>query len=187
MPPSANPAPNVVNRNTAFTCGVSDPGGNNFVTVEWDFGDGQSAAGASVEHVHRRAKVYSVTVTATNSRGISATANVTPDLIVRSTFGQFNADGCTDLLWREKTGALRAATWIMNGTTVAAFQRIGSAAANWQIGAAGDYDGDGLCDILWRDGATGENLLWKMDGTTPVGTQFLEPKPGANWRIVGPR
>jgi hypothetical protein len=59
--------------------------------------------------------------------------------------------------------------------------------ADWTIGAAGDYDGDGCCDIIWRDAGTGENLLWRLDGTTVIGTQALEAKAGANWRIVGPR
>jgi hypothetical protein len=340
VPPAANPAPAVVNRTVNFICGVSDTSGLP-VTVSWDFGDGGSATGEAVAHIYRRGRIYAVSATATNSAGMNATAYLSPPLIVRSTFGQFNGDahtdilwwddssgnvfvwemngtttaaetyafdedhllwrvvgtgdfnrdgkadyvlrnqnagvylrfmngttptgpmyrlggaslslydvtgcsdlngdgaadvlfrrkadgvvlgwllnggnppavagivrlgwasyggwdlfggagdfngdGATDLLWREKTGGLRAATWIMDGTAVAAFQRIGSAAANWQIGGAGDYDGDGVCDILWRDQSAGANLLWKMNGVVPVGTQSLQPKPGANWVIVGPK
>jgi hypothetical protein len=59
--------------------------------------------------------------------------------------------------------------------------------AGMTLGVAGDYDGDGCCDIVWRDAATGENLLWKLDGTSVIGTQSIESKPGANWGIVGPR
>jgi hypothetical protein len=337
-PPSANPSPGVVNRNIAFTCGVS---GAAPVTVEWTFGDGGTATGASANHICRRAKVYPVSAKATDTYGQFTEAQVTPALIIRSTFGHFNADadtdvlwwddangnvfawemsgvtklaqvsagdedhllwavvgtgdfnmdgksdrvlrnqnagvfvrfmdgatpgatlyrlggaplalyevaGCadlnsdgatdvlfrrktdgvvyawlvnggasprvsgiarlgwasyagwelisgagdfngdggTDLVWREKAGSLRACAWLMNEVSVVSMQRIGSAAANWSLCAAGDYTADGRCDLLWRDASAGENLLWRMNGLAVEGTQYLEPKAGTNWRIVGPR
>jgi hypothetical protein len=52
----------------AFVAGASDANGDP-LTVTWDFGDGQSASGASVLHVYAREGVFAVSVTATDGRG----------------------------------------------------------------------------------------------------------------------
>jgi hypothetical protein len=52
----------------AFVAGASDANGDP-LTVNWDFGDGQSASGASVLHVYAREGVFAVSVTATDGRG----------------------------------------------------------------------------------------------------------------------
>jgi YD repeat-containing protein len=48
-----------------------------------------------------------------------------------------------------------------------------------------DFDGDGKTDILWRNKATGENLVWFMDGVTYLGWAALPQQTDVNWKIVG--
>jgi len=33
------------------------------------------------------------------------------------------------------------------------------------MGGTGDYNADNQTDILWRNGASGENAVWLMNGT----------------------
>ena len=49
-----------------------------------------------------------------------------------------------------------------------------------------DFNGDGKTDILWRNGFTGENAVWFMDGTTYTGAVYL-PVVSSSWNIVGPK
>jgi hypothetical protein len=46
----------------------------------------------------------------------------------------------------------------------------------------GDFDGDGRSDILWRHDATGQNLIWFMNGATLTGLTFLDTVPLA-WGV----
>ena len=48
-----------------------------------------------------------------------------------------------------------------------------------------DFDGDGKGDILWRHAATGENLLWIMNGATVTASGPLSTLPARAWRIQG--
>jgi hypothetical protein len=61
-----NDSPTLLGDTTTFTATIT--GGTN-VTYDWDFGDGHSTTGQIVEHIYEAAGTYSVTVTATNSRG----------------------------------------------------------------------------------------------------------------------
>src|SRR5699024_7393807 len=53
--------------------GSQDPDGS-IASYEWDFGDGDTASGASVEHTYDAAGDYSVTLTVTDDRGATARA-----------------------------------------------------------------------------------------------------------------
>jgi Ca2+-binding RTX toxin-like protein len=46
----------------------------------------------------------------------------------------------------------------------------------------GDYDGDGRSDILWRNGATGDNLIWK--GANGATTQGVAAVGDQNWQSL---
>ncbi len=48
-----------------------------------------------------------------------------------------------------------------------------------------DFNADGQTDLVWRNYATGENMLWLMNGITRVSTVALEPLNDLNWRIEG--
>jgi hypothetical protein len=49
---------------------------------------------------------------------------------------------------------------------------------NWQIQGTADFTGDGKTDLLWRNYATGENVVWALDGAT---TQYLHISPHGSW------
>jgi hypothetical protein len=47
----------------------------------------------------------------------------------------------------------------------------------------GDFDGDGKADIFWRNGSSGENYLYPMDGTTIKPTEgYLRTVGDQNWK-----
>jgi hypothetical protein len=49
----------------------------------------------------------------------------------------------------------------------------------------GDFNGDGKPDILWRHQATGDDLVWLMNGTTLAGGAVLTAVTDTTWTIAG--
>jgi hypothetical protein len=47
-----------------------------------------------------------------------------------------------------------------------------------------DFNGDGKADILWQNSATGQRIIWLMNGTTHQSTVSLGTVP-TQWSIVG--
>lgn len=60
---------------------------------------------------------------------------------------------------------------------------------NWAVEAVAKFDGDDRPDLLWRNTATGELLVWTMNGLSQSGTIIPNPSqgPDLNWRVVGAR
>lgn len=101
--------------------------------------------------------------------------------------GDFNADGKTDLLWRNRATG-QTVVWLMNGTTYVSTVSLPTVGdSNWQIGGVADYSGDAKPDILWRNYATGANVFWLMNGTGYSSTATLPAVTTLDWRISGPR
>ena len=73
--------------------------------------------------------------------------------------GDFNADGRTDILWRDDaTGDVEL--WLTTG--LYGYNPIPLAsgvAPEWQVAGVADYNGDGRADILWRH-ASGNAVVW---------------------------
>ena len=45
----------------------------------------------------------------------------------------------------------------------------------WKIVGTNDFNGDGRMDLLWRHGASGENVVWFMNGVDLVSGTFTNP------------
>ena len=79
-PPQVNPTASVTTGAPPlpvdFVANATDPDGD-ALNVSWDFGDGQTAAGASVTHAYMNPGQYTATVTATDPAGAVASATVT--------------------------------------------------------------------------------------------------------------
>jgi hypothetical protein len=75
----------------------------------------------------------------------------------KSTTGDFNGDGKSDIIWQHDNGA--AALWLMDGTNATFVGAIGpfNPGPSWEIKGTGDFNGDSEADILWQ--------LWDRPGT----------------------
>ena len=96
----------------------------------------------------------------------------------------FTGDGKTDIVWRHyATG--QSVIWEMDGATLRSGLSLLPTVAdlNWQIQGTADFTGDGKADLLWRNYATGENVVWALDGATLRTSTFLPTVVGANLRI----
>ena len=101
--------------------------------------------------------------------------------------GDFNSDGKTDILWRNKATGENV-VWFMDGATKSDWSWILPEVpdTNWEIVGTGDFNGDGKTDILWRNKATGQNVVWFMDGAIKSDWSWILPEvPDTNWEIVG--
>jgi hypothetical protein len=77
--------------------------------------------------------------------------------------GDFNADGATDLLWRDAQGAVAVVLLEADGTVVEPLGGRdpvkGTMPLSAQVAGVGDFNADGRADILWRKD-NGQLLLW---------------------------
>jgi photosystem II stability/assembly factor-like uncharacterized protein len=48
----------------------------------------------------------------------------------------------------------------------------------------GDFDADGKADLVWRHGATGDNAIWLMDGTSVKTDPLITAVPNLDWHVV---
>ena len=97
----------------------------------------------------------------------------------------FNGDGKTDILWRNKSTGQNV-VWLMNGTALSSYSWIDTVAdTNWQIVGTGDFNGDGKTDILWRNKSTGQDVVWFMNGATLSSYSWIDTVADTNWQIVG--
>jgi hypothetical protein len=183
------PAANLVYRVTGVTEGqfewVATPGTAIAQFTQADITQGR------VQFVHSGAAILpSYTVQVSDGTNTSAPSRVT---IAGGAFDQplvrgsdFNRDGNADIVWRNyQTG--ENVIWFMNSQQ----QQIGSAVLptlsdlNWVMEGTGDFNRDGKSDILWRNYATGENVIWLMDGSNALTSVNLLALTDLDWRIEG--
>ena len=112
----------------------------------------------------------------------------TPNLSVWSlaTTGDFNNDGRADVLWRDGGGNNVVWTYNLDGTVASGFNLLTVSDPNWHPFAAADFSGDGKTDLAWRNFATGDNVVWRLDGASYLGGFNLPAlDPASGWNAVG--
>lgn len=102
--------------------------------------------------------------------------------------GDFDGNGKEDLLWRNDRNG-KNEIWLMKGTQGNKLKEVVNLPrrqnTNWDVVGVNDFDADGELDILWRNGKSGKNQVWLMDGTERESRVNLETRDEANWDIVG--
>jgi cyclophilin family peptidyl-prolyl cis-trans isomerase len=71
-----------------------------------------------------------------------------------------NADGNTDLIWRDAVTGTHIVKRMAGASELSATVLGGS--PDWEITATGDFDGDGYSDVLWRQASTGSVVQWRL-------------------------
>jgi hypothetical protein len=100
--------------------------------------------------------------------------------------GDFNGDGCSDLLWRNgDTG--ENAMWFMKGEFI---NDVGNLPALdpslWHVAGIGDLDADLMSDIVWRNVVTGDVHVWLMNGADrKPGSGFAGGANPSVWTLIG--
>jgi hypothetical protein len=101
--------------------------------------------------------------------------------------GDFSGDGRPDILF-QNTSTGQLVVWFMNGTTVLSNANFlpTVSSTNWRVAAVADFNRDGKPDILFQNTASGQLVVWLMNGMQVVSnSNFLPTVSSTNWRIVG--
>ncbi|MEM7556637.1 MAG: FG-GAP-like repeat-containing protein [Cyanobacteria bacterium P01_A01_bin.84] len=101
--------------------------------------------------------------------------------------GDSNGDDKADILWYNNTSG-EVGLWEMDGATPTNQNVIGvtvDPTLGWQITDMADVDGDGNSDIIWRNGTTGENGIWRLDGQQVLEYKTIHTVTDADWKIAG--
>jgi hypothetical protein len=98
----------------------------------------------------------------------------------------FDGDGVSDLLLRERSGSDEIVLWRMDASDVQSIAALAEAPPSWAIVGNGDYDGDGVADILW-EAATGQMIIWRMRGGVPEVSllDLSDLAADAEWHVGG--
>jgi hypothetical protein len=96
-----------------------------------------------------------------------------------------DGDGRADILWRHAISG-EIYLYPMNGTLIKASEGFLRTVADttWEVKGAGDLDGDGKADLVWRNGASGQNYVYLMNGPAIVNEGYLRTVPDLNWQIA---
>ena len=93
----------------------------------------------------------------------------------------FNADGTSDILWRDSSGNL--ALWLISNGQFSSGATLGQVSTAWSVAATGDFNLDGMSDILWLD-SSGDVAIWLMNGAT-LSSGINLGNVGTSWQVQG--
>lgn len=98
----------------------------------------------------------------------------------------FNADGHSDLLWRNSNGAFTvwdvAGNSLGNNVTSNVF--VGSADPSWRIEGTFDFNGDSASDLLFRNTSSGTFTVWTASGSSFSGNAYVCNFVDTSWSIA---
>ncbi len=122
------------------------------------------------------------------------TATDTPTTLKLISAGDFDADGISDILWKDtvkntfvlwfmENGTVKKSTAEIQDGTNAAYKRDGG----WAVVGVDDIDKDGYSDILLRNETSGEIEAWFMAGERVTNAVKVAPafKLYSDWQIQG--
>jgi Pro-kumamolisin, activation domain/FG-GAP-like repeat len=108
-------------------------------------------------------------------------ANLVSGWKSKTTPHDFNADGKSDIAWRDGSGDI--AFWLMNGAAVSSTGGVGGVPSTWSIVGQRDFSGDGKADLLWLD-TSGNIAMWFMNGAA-VGSTAIVAQIPTTWSVAG--
>jgi hypothetical protein len=103
-------------------------------------------------------------------------------------FPDFNTDGSTDLLFRNRlTGVI--GTWYMNGPTTTGGTTFSlTPPATYSLIGAGDFLSNGSTTLVFQDSVDNRVVFWYTGGANNAvitGGDYVNQTPGAGWKLVG--
>ncbi|MFM1866596.1 MAG: hypothetical protein RL591_4 [Planctomycetota bacterium] len=99
--------------------------------------------------------------------------------------GDLDADGASDLLWRDESGAVHV--WFMQGLILrldAVVSIANAISANWKVVAVTDLDGDQRADVLWRHQTRGDVVGWLMAGAVRRASATIASGIASRWNVI---
>ena len=93
----------------------------------------------------------------------------------------FNADGNSDILWRDTSGDV--AVWLMNSATIQQGASLGNLPTSWSIVGSRDFNGDGTADVLWRN--SNGDLMIRLISNAAVAQQSVLGNVPTVWSVAG--
>jgi hypothetical protein len=124
-----------------------------------------------------------------NGASVSSSLKVTtvpnPDDWQVAASGDYNADGKSDILWRNATTGQNH-MYLMNGATVESSLIVTTVPSpdDWKVMGSGDYNDDGMSDIFWRNISTGENWMYLMDSARIDSSLSVTTVSDTLWEVV---
>jgi len=115
--------------------------------------------------------------------GVAMLRSVPNDWIVAG-MGDFDADGTSDILWRNTVTGDNYIYFMDGGAILASEGYIRQVPdQQWQVAGIGDFNGDRRSDILWRHAGTGENYIYFMRGLEVFDEGFIR-QVAAPWSVA---
>jgi hypothetical protein len=109
-------------------------------------------------------------------------------LLTNPIFPDFNADGNTDLLLRNRTTG-DIATWFMNGATVLGSTNFSQTPPlTFTLVGVGDFRADGSATLVFQNSVDNRVVFWYSGGANTAvitGGDYVNQTPAAGWKLVG--
>jgi FG-GAP-like repeat len=106
--------------------------------------------------------------------------HIAPLVAIAAQAHDYNADGFSDIAWRDSSG--NTAVWLMTGAQVLSAAGFGTVPLTWTLVGQRDFDGDGKADLLWRN-TSGDTVIWFMNGTSLASASSIGNIP-SSWTVV---
>ncbi|MBP7864540.1 MAG: Ig-like domain repeat protein [Acidobacteria bacterium] len=127
---------------------------------------------------------YWVQVTGGCGPADSVTAWVTVRQVASHAVVDFDANGISDVFWRNDVQDVTSAWLLENDGAIVGLYLGGSGDGVWEVKGLNDFTGDGPDDVLWRNRFSGELSMWILG----KGGVVADESPGEvdpAWQIVG--